>query len=570
MDRGFSPSGSQVSALIDSNPRRHVFDLADALVDRRRRRPTRRSQFQVAGEQLRRRSVQLRRSRRHRRARSSPPAARRSAAVQRQALSEVQGLSWRRPTARSDADAQRRHRLLHGRRPPDLALTKSDGGASVAPGGTVAYTLTYANSGDPDATGVVLTETVPANTTFNAGASTAGWVCAPNNNAGSTCTLAIGALAASGGSQTATFAVTVVNPVAAGVTQISQHREHRRRRHQRRRSDAGQQHRQRHDAGHRGSRSRRSPRATAEHRSVPGGTVAYTLTYANAGNRGAPGWCSPRRCPRTRRSTPARAPPAGSARRTTTPARPARSRSAASPPAAATRRRRSRSPSTTRCRPASRRSRNTASIADDGTNGTDPTPGNNTGSDTTPVGCAGLLLHRQAVPPARHPEPVRPLRWAEPRSRPRAHLRRRGSVRRAGVGAKARLHCNVNRDQGQAHGLLEDLLLTGISQPLDLGGQLSAARHAQTRIVSLEGNGDLVVLCGQSSGDRRRHRRHQRLLPRAVELLALPREFDEVRRLGVVIGSARRREIRIGFARARLDSRRVGETARRCDSEGAR
>jgi uncharacterized repeat protein (TIGR01451 family) len=95
---------------------------------------------------------------------------------------------------------------------PDLSLTKSDGGASVAPGGTVAYILTYANTGNRGASGVVLTETVPANATFNAGASTAGWVCVPNNNAGSTCTLAVGSLAAGGGNQAATFAVTVANP----------------------------------------------------------------------------------------------------------------------------------------------------------------------------------------------------------------------------------------------------------------------------------------------------------------------------------------------------------------------
>ncbi|MFL6194240.1 MAG: hypothetical protein ACJ75H_08720, partial [Thermoanaerobaculia bacterium] len=80
--------------------------------------------------------------------------------------------------------------------PPDLSIAKSDGGASVAPGGTVAYTLTYSNTGGLGAAGVVITETVPANTTFNAGASTAGWSCAPNNNAGSTCTLAVGGLAA--------------------------------------------------------------------------------------------------------------------------------------------------------------------------------------------------------------------------------------------------------------------------------------------------------------------------------------------------------------------------------------
>ena len=56
---------------------------------------------------------------------------------------------------------------------PDLTLAKSDGGASVVPGGTISYTLTYANVGNQGATGVVITETVPANTTFDAGASTA-------------------------------------------------------------------------------------------------------------------------------------------------------------------------------------------------------------------------------------------------------------------------------------------------------------------------------------------------------------------------------------------------------------
>src|SRR6185369_7918206 len=103
---------------------------------------------------------------------------------------------------------------------PDLSLTKSDGGASVAPGGTVTYTLTYANGGGQSATGVVITETVPANSVFNPGASTAGWSCPSGNNAGSTCTLAIGTVTAGGGSS-ATFATTVFNPMGAGVTQIS-------------------------------------------------------------------------------------------------------------------------------------------------------------------------------------------------------------------------------------------------------------------------------------------------------------------------------------------------------------
>jgi large repetitive protein len=171
---------------------------------------------------------------------------------------------------------------------PDLTLTKSDSGASVAPGATVAYTLTYSNTGTIGSAGVTLTETVPANTTFNAGASTAGWVCAPNNNAGSTCTLAIGNVAAGGGSATATFAVTVINPVPAGANVISNTA-----------SIA--------DNGANGADSTPANNTATDTTPVtaapnltltksdggasvaPGGTVAYTLTYSNTGNIGSAG-----------------------------------------------------------------------------------------------------------------------------------------------------------------------------------------------------------------------------------------------------------------------------------------
>ena len=104
---------------------------------------------------------------------------------------------------------------------PDLSITLSHGGAPVAPGGTLLYTLTYSNAGKAPATGVVLAETVPANTTFQPNASTAGWACVPSNSAGSSCALAIGSLAAGGGSHTATFAVILANPLPAGVSQIA-------------------------------------------------------------------------------------------------------------------------------------------------------------------------------------------------------------------------------------------------------------------------------------------------------------------------------------------------------------
>ncbi len=67
---------------------------------------------------------------------------------------------------------------------------------------------------------MVITETVPLNSSFDAGASDPGWTCTPNGNAGSTCTLSVGNLAA-GASGSATFAVTVVTPLPAGVTQIA-------------------------------------------------------------------------------------------------------------------------------------------------------------------------------------------------------------------------------------------------------------------------------------------------------------------------------------------------------------
>jgi uncharacterized repeat protein (TIGR01451 family) len=267
---------------------------------------------------------------------------------------------------------------------PDFSITKSDGGASVAPGGTVSYTLTYANAGNRGAAGVTLTETVPANTTFNAGASTAGWVCTPDNNAGSTCTLTIGALAAGGGNQTATFAVTVVDPVAAGVTQISNTASI---------SDDGANGTDPTPGDNSGSDT--TPLTGAPDFSItksdggasvaPGGTVSYTLTYANAGNRGATGvvltetvpadttfnagastagWvCTPDNNAGSTCTLTIGALAAGGGNQTATFAV-----TVDDPlPGGVT------------------QISNTASISDDGANGTDPTPGDNSDSDATPV-----------------------------------------------------------------------------------------------------------------------------------------------------------------------------------------
>ncbi len=95
---------------------------------------------------------------------------------------------------------------------PDLVITKDDLGITTTPGGTVGYSLTVQNVGDVDATGVAITESVPANTTFNALASSIGWD--PAGTLFPVGTLTIGA------STTITYAVTVNNPMAAGVDQI--------------------------------------------------------------------------------------------------------------------------------------------------------------------------------------------------------------------------------------------------------------------------------------------------------------------------------------------------------------
>lgn len=92
----------------------------------------------------------------------------------------------------------------------DLQLTVTDSGQTTAPAGTIVYTLNYANN-DPTigSTGVVLSETVPDKTTFNAAASApTAWSCADGSPAGTTCTTNIGSLAA-GAAGSATFAVTV-------------------------------------------------------------------------------------------------------------------------------------------------------------------------------------------------------------------------------------------------------------------------------------------------------------------------------------------------------------------------
>ncbi len=104
----------------------------------------------------------------------------------------------------------------------NLSVSKSDGIVTTTPGSTLTYTIDYANAGYQNATGVVLTETLPAGTTFNAAASTAGWTQVGSTNQ---YTLNIGTIAGTnageGGTGTAVFVVGVVSSAPTGLDQIA-------------------------------------------------------------------------------------------------------------------------------------------------------------------------------------------------------------------------------------------------------------------------------------------------------------------------------------------------------------
>jgi uncharacterized repeat protein (TIGR01451 family) len=102
---------------------------------------------------------------------------------------------------------------------PQLQISKTSN-SSITPGGTLVFRIDFANVGSATATGVVVTETVPDHTRFNAGASNAGWSCANLSPPGTMCTHAWPDLAPNA-QGTLFFAVTVDDPVGATVIRNS-------------------------------------------------------------------------------------------------------------------------------------------------------------------------------------------------------------------------------------------------------------------------------------------------------------------------------------------------------------
>jgi hypothetical protein len=111
--------------------------------------------------------------------------------------------------------------------PAKLGISMTDGNIIPSAGGVVAYTINYNNAGSvvnntgTGATGVVLTETVPANTTADLSNSTPGWTrTSGTGGAGSTYTFTVGSLPA-GVTGSAVFSVDLNASIPAGTTSIS-------------------------------------------------------------------------------------------------------------------------------------------------------------------------------------------------------------------------------------------------------------------------------------------------------------------------------------------------------------
>ncbi|HOE95839.1 MAG TPA: FG-GAP-like repeat-containing protein [Candidatus Sumerlaeota bacterium] len=165
---------------------------------------------------------------------------------------------------------------------PDLSIDKDDGGVTVIPGGTISYLLTYGNHGDQNTTGVVIMESVPADTVFNGAASSPGWV----DQGGGVYRYEVGGLDV-GTTGTLIFAVDVNDPVGpfteiiTNITSLS-------------------------DDGQGGPDLNPDDNSSTDTTPVdaevelaisktdggvsvqPDGTVVYTIAYANLGNQDSP------------------------------------------------------------------------------------------------------------------------------------------------------------------------------------------------------------------------------------------------------------------------------------------
>jgi uncharacterized repeat protein (TIGR01451 family) len=266
---------------------------------------------------------------------------------------------------------------------PDVVITKSDGGVTVDAGQTVVYTLTYQNIGTGAATGVTITDTLqhPAYSTFNSLASSPGW-----SGASPTYTYTVGDLAP-GESGTVQFAVTVNSPLPTGVSQIANAV-----------VIAATNEPPANQGNNTGSDTTPVNAApdlvitkTDNDNSVAaGGSVTYTISYSNVGTQDATGVTITETLPPGATIHPSNLVGNGGI---WTQIAPSQFRTTIGNLNAGV----NGTVSITLVAPnpvanGVEQWTNTAVIADDGSNGPDPTPGNNTATDTTPVDAAPDLV----------------------------------------------------------------------------------------------------------------------------------------------------------------------------------
>lgn len=158
-----------------------------------------------------------------------------------------------------------------------LTLIMSEGDITARPGELITYTLTYANYGLFDAPTVVLTGKVPEYTTYVSG----NWTCTPSGLAGSACTYALGKVA-KGASGQVRFVVRVHPTVPAGINEILH------------RAAIGTSLVAEVDVDTEQSPLNAAPdlqltKRDEEGTATPGNGIRYRLTYKNQGNQGAVG-----------------------------------------------------------------------------------------------------------------------------------------------------------------------------------------------------------------------------------------------------------------------------------------
>jgi uncharacterized repeat protein (TIGR01451 family)/fimbrial isopeptide formation D2 family protein len=105
----------------------------------------------------------------------------------------------------------------------DLYIKKDDIAATAIDKQVLRYKVSFQNNGNVNATGVVITETVPIGTKFDSADSTGTWTgCVNNSSAGTVCHLSYATVRPIplDNNLSYYFAVTVVDPIAAGLTQI--------------------------------------------------------------------------------------------------------------------------------------------------------------------------------------------------------------------------------------------------------------------------------------------------------------------------------------------------------------